>query len=1004
MASILNGRAFFVPSIDPKNNTPLQPWSGYGPNLLRDLDEFPPSGYLQTRVEVVLRITRQNHGRGPAGRKASWRHARDELEIYGLDVAPFDDTDFYDTLGNFLSSPCFIHILGSGSPEMPKMSPLVSPIPAPKPNLSKVDTSWIKNKLGDMYPGQTLYSEQKDAIEHAIGIPGSLTTAILPTGLGKTRIAQALAISLTRGHGDQKSSEGPVLIIYPTISLMDDQKREWEEDLREDMLKAGLDPLRVRVIHSGMGEEDVDEIDALLIRGELDAVLCSPERLVPKTNNIGLIGVAARLGGGCKGRPFSALIIDEAHIIYDWGESIREAFHLIPQVDSTLREINPNLRTLLMTATLTPREEEDLVDRLGGGLRPMKSVRLPKIRPDLAFTVIHEGYSDVPPLAEKVWNEFINHHKWRKQPPRSNSPLLIYTSRVQACTDIAKKLRPRVPKRWETYHGGTTPPARARALNRFQRDEIDLMVATSAFGMGVNKDDVWLIGYVGKPPTVRELYQSFGRAARGSKWSSRGATTRLNGNCIALISNQHRSLPWRPVFKPPKQMERFWPMITGGGATSNGYVLLSLTSSTRQIFWDPYDESDHREGLVKEEDRERMRLSSLTGYNMSNIGADLDTWWAGRYEALLAKREREERPRRRMAAIYAELGGYLRILGAYPGNPVLSEKFGTLREMLEQGGHARVLESYSEIAFPYGFNSDDSSLYLVAEVIKEIDGFDGYLSAFQEGQDIARDWTQKNLDELSEFLKSDDCIRKRFAPVVGGDSATEESCFDHIQKNRKNPLPLGVPPVVPCSVCRQKLWPDNDPLHATDSNLRFDGSPPFTTWLDFDALEYLAGRAVSPRPSPKQALNGAANELPYDELVCGFAWGEANLHSDEIKQKWLDLWSGHGNVIQFDEIFDIDGNLINDDFSIKLTHNKQAIVRVELASVPGVNYPLGGLIYRNDEGLICRLISKQDSIPAFDSIRVVAPSKSAYDELSEIFMGKYKPDISNSNKKELWGM
>ena len=284
---------------------------------------------------------------------------------------------------------------------------MVSPKPAPKPAPSKVDTSWIEKKLLDMYPGQTLYPEQKDAIEHAIGIPGSLTTAILPTGLGKTRIAQALTISLTRGHGDRRSSEGPVLIVYPTISLMDDQKREWEQDLKEDMIKAGLDPLRVRVIHSGMEEEDVDEIDALLIRGELDAVLCSPERLAPKRNNIGMMGVAARLGGSSKGNPFSALIIDETHIIYDWGESIRPAFHLIPQIDSTLREINPNLRTLLMTATLTPREEEDLIRRLDEHIRPVKSVRRPTVRKDLAFTIIKKGFSDVPPLAVEVWDEYM---------------------------------------------------------------------------------------------------------------------------------------------------------------------------------------------------------------------------------------------------------------------------------------------------------------------------------------------------------------------------------------------------------------------------------------------------------------------------------------------------------------------------------------------------------------------------------------------------------------------
>ena len=1005
---IVNNEAYLVPYVDSSKKEPtLEPWPGYGANhLFSDMDAFPPAGYLQTRVEVILKITKENKGRSPTGRKSSWSRVRDKLNKFGLDATPFDDTDFYES-DIFLSSPCFIHILGSGHPDLGKITPSKLPKTNPKTNPNRVDTSWIGKVLLDMYPDQTLYPEQKDAIEHSIGTPGSLTTAILPTGLGKTRIAQSLAISLTRGHGDQKSSEGPVLIIYPTISLMDDQRREWEQDLKEDMLRAGLNPLKVRVIHSGIEDDVLDEIDTLLIKGELDAVLCSPERLVPKRNKIGMMGVAARLGGSSKGNPFSALIIDETHIIYDWGESIRPAFHLIPQIDATLRQINPNLRTLLMTATLTPREEDDIIRRLDGKTRPVKKVRRATIRKDLAFTIINKQDSKNIPLAEEVWDEFINHHKWKKEPPRSNSPLLIYTSRVQSCKDIIEKFRPRVPKRWAMYHGGTSSDQRTTGLKRFQDDDIDLMVATSAFGMGVNKPDVWLIGYVGKPPTVRELYQSFGRAARGSKWSKQGPQTRLNGNCIALISNREKSLPWKPMFKPPKQMERFWPMITGGGDTGNGYVMLSLTSDTRQIFWNPYDESEQRSKRSNEEDSRRQEFNKK--HPDLNIGARLDAWWSERYAALLARRESEEREKRIMAAIYLELSGHLRVLGTYSGNPVVSEDFGSLREMLEQGGHTRVLEAYGDIGWGSGthFNSDDNSLFLVAEVIEEIEGFDAYLSAFQKGQEVAKKWTQKNLDELEEFLDKDECIRKRFASVVGGDSATETSCVDHFNQNQNDPLPSGEPPLVPCSVCRQELWPDTDPLHATGSNLRFDGHPPYSTWLDFNSLEYLAGRTISTPKPQAQTIDGAPNNLPYHGFVCGFKFhdGEGNLHHQKINQKWFDLWSEFGKDITFSKIFDIDGKQINQsDFSITLVDlHSTAIVRVKLDPSPGEKYPYGGLIYKQNNILICRLLTKQDSIAAFNKIRSLAPDRNSYDELPEIFIGRNKPDIYGLSKSERWG-
>ena len=1015
---IVNNEAYLVPYVDSSKKEPtLEPWPGYGANhLFSDMDAFPPAGYLQTRVEVILKITKENKGRSPTGRKSSWSRVRDKLNKFGLDATPFDDTDFYES-DIFLSSPCFIHVLGSGHPDLGKITPSKLPKTNPKTNPNRVDTSWIGKVLLDMYPDQTLHTEQKDAIEHSIGTPGSLTTAILPTGLGKTRIAQSLAISLTRGHGDQKSSEGPVLIVYPTISLLDDQKGEWDVNLKEDMTRLNLDPLRVRVIHSGADDEYVDEIDSLLLKGELDAVLCSPERLLPKRNKIGMMGVAARLGGSAKGKPFSALIIDETHIIYDWGESIRPAFHLIPQIDKTLRQINPNLRTLLMTATLTPREEEDLIRRLDGKTRSVKKVRRATIREDLAFTLIKKGFYDIEPLAEEVWDEFINHHKWRKEPPRSNSPLLIYTSRVQSCKDIAEKIRPRVPKRWETYNGSTTKTARTRALKRFQDDDIDLMVATSAFGMGVNKPDVWLIGYVGKPPTVRELYQSFGRAARGSKWSKQGTQTRLNGNCIALISNQHKKIPTKPIFKPPKLMERFWPMIAGGGQTGNGYVLLSLTTDTRQIFWDPYDESKQRTKLSKEEDNKKQQLIKDSQNHNINIGAELDAWWNLRYDKLLQQREKNEFIRRISAAIYAELGGYLRILGTYPGNPIISEDSRSLREMLEQGGHARVLEAYGEIGKTSSvtrrwgtgprFNSDDSSLYLVAEVIKEIDGFEGYMSSFQEGQNVTREWNEYYSNELKEFLDSDECIRKRFAPIVGTDPTTETSCVDHFNQNQNDPLPSGEPPLVPCSVCRQELWPDTDPLHATGSNLRFDGHPPYSTWLDFNSLEYLAGRTISTPKPQAQTFDGAANNLPYDGFVCGFKFhdGEGNLHHKNINQKWFDLWSEFGNDITFSKIFDVDGKQINQsDFSITLVDlHSTAIVRVKLDPSPGEKFPYGGLIYKQNNILICRLLTKQDSIAAFNKIRSLAPDRNSYDELPEIFIGRNKPDIYGLRKSEHWG-
>ena len=124
-------------------------------------------------------------------------------------------------------------------------------------------------------------------------------------------------------------------------------------------------------------------------------------------------------------------------------------------------------------------------------------------------------------------------------------------------------------------------------LTKFQRNKIKVLIATSAFGMGVNKSDVWMIGYVGKPGTLRELYQAFGRAARGSNWM-KNAGPKYNGNCIGILRRNLQNKEYSRTLGVDKTIERLLHCIEKGESTDNGFFLFDLNPGNH-TFWNPFD-------------------------------------------------------------------------------------------------------------------------------------------------------------------------------------------------------------------------------------------------------------------------------------------------------------------------------------------------------------------------------------------------------------------------------
>ena len=176
--------------------------------------------------------------------------------------------------------------------------------------------------------------------------------------------------------------------------------------------------------------------------------------------------------------------------------------------------------------------------------------------------------------------------------------MILYTNRIAKAKQITGHLNDNGQNAIQ-YTGDDGPNHRRSALNRFRQNQVRWVVGTSAFGMGVDKDDIWVVGYHGIPDTLKELYQSFGRAARYDDWMY--PESRKNGYCIAELSG--RSQPFSPQMKLPLTLERIFQMVFAPSRmiSRNGYIVLEIKPNN-QIQWRTEESTttDLEEGITSE--------------------------------------------------------------------------------------------------------------------------------------------------------------------------------------------------------------------------------------------------------------------------------------------------------------------------------------------------------------------------------------------------------------------
>ncbi|MCY7372971.1 MAG: DEAD/DEAH box helicase [Spirochaetaceae bacterium] len=315
---------------------------------------------------------------------------------------------------------------------------------------------------------------QLEAVE-ALVDGGARVLVVQRTGWGKSAV-YFLATALLRARG-----AGPTLIVSPLLALMRDQVEA-----------AGRAGLRAVTMNSANADEWAS-VSAALAAGEVDLLLVSPERLNnPRFRDEQLPRLAEATG---------LLVVDEAHCISDWGHDFRPDYRRIRDLLATLPAGRPVLAT---TATANQRVVDDVVEQLGAGGSPVRTVR-----GSLARASLRLGVLPLPtPEARLGWLA-----GRLGELPGSG---IVYALTVAAAEDAAALLRASGHE-VRAYTGRTDPADRLELERALRHNEVKALVATSALGMGFDKPDLGFVVHLGAPASPVAYYQQVGRAGRATE-------------------------------------------------------------------------------------------------------------------------------------------------------------------------------------------------------------------------------------------------------------------------------------------------------------------------------------------------------------------------------------------------------------------------------------------------------------------------------------------------------
>jgi ATP-dependent DNA helicase RecQ len=340
--------------------------------------------------------------------------------------------------------------------------------------LELIDKHWGYNTLRPL---------QEEAMLAALDSRDSLV--VMPTGGGKSLCYQAPAVL----------QERVTVVVSPLISLMKDQV--------DGLIACGVPAAQM---NSSLPLTELRAVERAVLRGEVKLLFVSPERMsVPFFRDL------------LRRADVKTFAIDEAHCISHWGHDFRPEYRQL----RTLRDEFPDASVHAYTATATPEVRRDIVAQLG--LRDPLVLVGDFDRPNLTYRVLprHDEAKQVLDVIERHRGE----------------AGIIYCTRRRDVDSLAEKLQKR-GHHVVAYHAGLTQEERRAAQDAFAKEQCDLVVATVAFGMGIDRSNVRFVLHTAMPKSVEHYQQESGRAGRDG----------LEAECVLLYSGADPML-WRSMLK-----------------------------------------------------------------------------------------------------------------------------------------------------------------------------------------------------------------------------------------------------------------------------------------------------------------------------------------------------------------------------------------------------------------------------------------------------------------------
>jgi len=336
----------------------------------------------------------------------------------------------------------------------------------------------LKDKLKENFGFSSFKNLQEPIIKNLL--EGNNSFVIMPTGGGKSLCYQLPAIIL----------DGTAIVISPLIALMKNQV---------DLIRSNnTDPSVAHVLNSTLNKEQIEKVKQDVSEGKTKLLFVAPETL-SKNDTIEFL----------KKVTISFLAIDEAHCISEWGHDFRPEYRKIRDV---IDSVDPKIKVIALTATATPKVQDDIIKNLK--ISDSKLFKSSFNRPNL--------YYEVRPKNDETEVDLIKFIK-----SNQGESGIIYCLSRKNVEDLSQLLNINGVKSLP-YHAGLEKNVREENQDKFLKDDCDVIVATIAFGMGIDKPDVRYVVHHNVPKSIEGYYQETGRAGRdGGK-----------GHCLMYYSYQ----------------------------------------------------------------------------------------------------------------------------------------------------------------------------------------------------------------------------------------------------------------------------------------------------------------------------------------------------------------------------------------------------------------------------------------------------------------------------------